>query len=233
MTKIIKSKSKVAKRYDADIWGFLLRKPSKLCKATNLFNSLGRSSFNVGSEVFAGITRRLYMSKLRRRNTYYKLLRNKARLRLFLGGVNNKHLKNLSIKCWGGTNTTFLPYYLFEARLDCFLYRVHFASSVKEARRLIKAGFFSVNNVVIKHPAYLLKLQDRVCIEDYEYKCNVFLRLHKELQARTLLWYAPPYIDVNYQLFSAVFLDYPQKESVLYPYSINLLQAVDFYKNGI
>ena len=232
MSKIIRSKSKVAKRYDADIWNFLLRETPKLNKATNLFSSLGRSSFTIGSEVFAGITRRLYMSKLRRRNVNYKLLRNKARLRLFLGGVNNQHLKTLSKKCWRTNIGDANAFYVFESRLDAFLYRAHFVESVKEAPQLLKLGYFTVNGVVVKHPAYALKIGDRVDICNFEYKTKLFLKLVSKMRSNSILWYVPPYIEVNYRLFSAKYLRFPVESEVLYPYSINLLQAIDFYKTN-
>lgn len=230
MSKIVKSKSKLAQRYDADIWNFLIRPTPKLTKATTYFCSLSGSNFNVGSDVFAGITRKLYMSKLRRRNYHYKLLRNKARLRLFLGGVNNQHVKNLSKLCWRTNLMDGNFFFIFERRLDVFLYRIHFASSVKEARSLIKQGKYSVNGIIVKHPAYLLKLNDEITISDLAFKKELFNRIEKQFESNSILWYAPPYVEVNYRLFCASFIRFPKKEEIIYPYSIDLSQVISFYK---
>ena len=104
-------------------------------------------------------------SSITRKLSEYGLrLREKQKLRFFYG-VSEGQMRNyfkLAIRRTGVTAHNLLE--IFESRLDNVLYRAKLARSRKEARQLIRHGFFTVNDQLVDIPSYILKQGDRVMI---------------------------------------------------------------------
>ena len=57
---------------------------------------------------------------------------------------------------------------LIEARLDCIVYRLGFASTIPAARQIVNHGHILVNNKPINIPSFLCKSGDIITIKDKE-----------------------------------------------------------------
>lgn len=97
-----------------------------------------------------------------------------------------------------------------ETRLDIMIYRLHFVDSIGDARQLISHGNFTVNGRIINQRNYQLKSLD-VVSSVFE-KRFFFLKkiIYKLLpfKYKEILYYYPPYYEVNYRILAATFLGY-------------------------
>jgi len=55
---------------------------------------------------------------------------------------------------------------LLERRLDNIIYRMHFASSRKQARQIVKHGHVTINGRKVDIPSYLLRAGDEIVIKE-------------------------------------------------------------------
>lgn len=97
-----------------------------------------------------------------------------------------------------------------ETRLDVMIYRLHFVDSIGDARQLISHGNITVNGSIVNQRNYQLKRLD--IISSIFEKRSFFLKkiLYRLLpfKYKEILYYYPPYYEVNYRILAATFLGY-------------------------
>eukprot|EP01040_Poterioochromonas_malhamensis_P025211 gene25211-31388_t len=64
----------------------------------------------------------------------------------------------------GSTGTLLLE--LLEARLDCVIYRLGFASTIPAARQIINHGHILVNNKLVNIPSFICEIGDTFSIKE-------------------------------------------------------------------
>ncbi|MGX7576542.1 S4 domain-containing protein [Candidatus Vidania fulgoroideorum] len=117
-----------------------------------------------------------YKKSLKRNNEYKENICLNKKLRIFYG-IKKKQLNNLIKKKKININKSIsnLIFYL-EKRFDVFLFRIGFASTIRNAKQIINHGFFKINKKKANLPGILLKNNDLIEIKK-KYRNNKNLKL--------------------------------------------------------
>lgn len=111
---------------------------------------------------------------------------------------------------------------LLELRLDNMVYRMGFATSIRQARQMVNHGHFLVNGSRINIPSYGLEVGDVVELREKSRKTEMFTENFSNLQASPL-----EYISKDVDNYKATLLREPQREEL--PIEINEQLIVEYY----
>jgi len=111
---------------------------------------------------------------------------------------------------------------LLEKRLDNMVYRMGFASSIRQARQIVNHGHFLVNGKKIDIPSYGLNIGDVVELREKSRKTDLFVQNFNNLTASPL-----GYIEKDVENFKATLVREPQREEL--PIEINEQLIVEYY----
>lgn len=109
-----------------------------------------------------------------------------------------------------------------ECRLDNIIYRMGFASSIRQARQMVSHGHILVNGKKVDIPSYAIKVGDKISLKEESRKIDIFENNFKNTTIFTL-----PYIEKNEDAFEAVFIRMPERNEI--PIQINEQLIVEFY----
>lgn len=174
---------------------------------------------------------------------YKNCLVEKQKLR-FNYGITEKQLLacyKLAKRIKGSTGALLLE--LLEARLDCVVYRLGFASTIPFARQLINHGHILVNKKRVTIPSFRCKNGDNISIskalksqnlirknlEEQKLKRSLILQRMKRLNLldshfNSLL---PSHLELNAKEFSGKYLNSVKRKDVLL--RINELKVIEYY----
>jgi small subunit ribosomal protein S4 len=218
-----RQKLKFCKLYMEDFWGKLLRK--------------ARKSYLVGKNPGLKTVRYLrwstvkHFDKKRNKEFYLNIkkvirkqrlggpLRAKYKVKRYYGGMSQveycrllrearaRRRRDLLCKRTGRTFTnTFMG--LLEKRLETIIFRMNLASTIEEAKVLIKMGNFSVNGKSITKTKYVVSVGDVISVR--RKKHEVFRkRLEERLRYNGVIVNYPRYMEVNYAILSGILISEP------------------------
>lgn len=109
-----------------------------------------------------------------------------------------------------------------ECRLDNMVYRMGFASSIRQARQMVVHGHIQVNGSKVDIPSYEVKLGDKIRLKETSRKIESFQHNFKEVASFSL-----SYIEKNEEDFEAALTRMPQRNEL--PIQINEQLIVEFY----
>lgn len=109
-----------------------------------------------------------------------------------------------------------------ECRLDNMVYRMGFASSIRQARQMVVHGHIQVNGSKVDIPSYEVKLGDKIRLKETSRKIEGFQHNFKEVASFSL-----SYIEKNEEDFQATLTRIPQRSEL--PIQINEQLIVEFY----
>lgn len=174
---------------------------------------------------------------------YKDRLLEKQKLR-FNYGVTEKQLISYykeAKRIKGATGTLLLE--LLEARLDCVIYRLGFATTIPAARQIVNHGHILVNNKLINVPSFICKKGDVITIKDREQSQKLVKQnFEAQRQKRTLIErrmkrvnmmksrfnsLLPSHLEIDNDKISAKFLCPVKRKDVLL--RINELKIVEYY----
>lgn len=139
-------------------------------------------------------------------------------------GVMEKQFKNYfekATKMKGITGENLLK--LLERRLDNVVYRMGFAINRRQARQLVKHGYFMVNGKKVDIPSYLVRPGDIIEI----IQPGKELEIVKESLALTEQRGIPEWLDVNTEEMKGKFVRLPERQEIQLPVQEQLI--VEFY----
>jgi small subunit ribosomal protein S4 len=141
----------------------------------------------------------------------------------------------------GATGTLLLE--LLEARLDCVVYRLGFASTIPAARQIVNHGHIIVNNKLVSIPSFICQKGDVISIRDRSQSKNlVRVNFEVQQQKRKLIErrmkrvnltqsrfqsLLPSHLEVNNENLIGKFLSPVKRKDVLL--RINELKVVEYY----
>ena len=191
-----------------------------------------------GKIVFAKTSSRTSLS-----DDYKDRLFEKQKLR-FNYGVTEKQLISYykeAKRVQGATGTLLLE--LLEARLDCVIYRLGFASTIPAARQIVNHGHVLVNNKKIDIAGFICKKGDIIAVKDKEKSRTLIANnLEAQQQKRTLIErrmkrvnltksrfnsLLPKHLEVNVDDLTAKFVSPVKRKDVLV--RINELKVIEYY----
>ncbi len=139
-------------------------------------------------------------------------------------GVMEKQFKNYfekATKMKGVTGENLLK--LLERRLDNVVYRMGFATNRRQARQLVKHGFFMVNGRKVDIPSFLVRPGDIIELT----QSGKELEIIKESLALAEQRGFPEWVEVNIEEMKGKFVRIPERDEMQLPVQEQLI--VEFY----
>jgi small subunit ribosomal protein S4 len=174
---------------------------------------------------------------------YKERLLEKQKLR-FNYGVTEKQLVayyHEAKRRKGSTGTLLLE--LLEARLDCIIYRLGFATTIPAARQIVNHGHVLVNRKLINVPSFICKQNDSITIKERsQSKKLISTNFDFQQQKRTLIQrrmkrvnlirsrfnsLLPSHLEITNETLLGKFLSPVKRKDVLL--RINELKVVEYY----
>ena len=174
---------------------------------------------------------------------YRERLLEKQKLR-FNYGVTEKQLVayyHEAKRLKGSTGTSLLE--LLEARLDCIVYRLGFASTIPAARQIVNHGHILVNNKSVNIPSFICKADDVISVKDKtQSKKLISNNFEIQQQRRQLIQkrmkrinltksrfhsLLPKHLEMNNELLIGKVISNVKRKDVLV--RINELKVVEYY----
>jgi small subunit ribosomal protein S4 len=174
---------------------------------------------------------------------YRERLLEKQKLR-FNYGVTEKQLVayyHEAKRIKGSTGTSLLE--LLEARLDCIVYRLGFASTIPAARQIVNHGHILVNNKSVNIPSFICKADDIISVKDKtQSKKLISENFETQQQRRQLIQkrmkrinltksrfhsLLPKHLEMNNDLLIGKVISNVKRKDVLV--RINELKVVEYY----
>jgi small subunit ribosomal protein S4 len=114
---------------------------------------------------------------------------------------------------------------LLERRLDNIVYRMHFSSSRKQARQVVKHGHVLVNKKKIDIPSYLVKQNDEIAVKDKSKNLVVIKEGLKEFTSAGVV----PWLDVDPDKVTGIVKSIPRRNDISDMRDINEQLIVELY----
>ncbi len=108
---------------------------------------------------------------------------------------------------------------LLERRLDNVIYRLGFASSLSQARQLVRHGHFEINGKKVTIPSYLVATGEMVSITEKSRTKKVIVEALEMAQRRGV----PPWIALERDQFRGSLRSYPARTDLTMPISEKLI----------
>ncbi len=108
---------------------------------------------------------------------------------------------------------------LLERRLDNVVYRLGFASSLTQARQLVRHGHFEVGGRKVTIPSYLVSANEPVVVTEKSRQKKVIQEAIEMAQRRGV----PPWMTVERENFRGSLKSYPARSDLTMPISEKLI----------
>ncbi|CCQ97637.1 30S ribosomal protein S4 B [[Clostridium] ultunense Esp] len=159
-------------------------------------------------------------------SNYGMQLLEKQRLRAYYGVMEKQFLGYVREAKKSKDQTGYALIKILESRLDNLVYRLGFASSIRQARQMVVHGHIRVNGRKIDIPSYRVNVGDTISLKEKSRNIKLF----KE----NFLSFFPnlyPYLQKDESNFSGTLIRYPEREEV--PIEIEDQLVVEFYSSLI
>lgn len=155
-------------------------------------------------------------------SNYGQQLLEKQRLRAYYGVMEKQFIKYFRMAKKSQDQTGHALVKILESRLDNLVYRMGFASSIRQARQMVVHGHFLVNGKKINIPSYLCEVGDTISLKEKSRSVELFKENFENALLNNL-----PYIQKDEENFSASFTKTPERDEV--PIEIDDQLVVEFY----
>ena len=153
---------------------------------------------------------------------YGQQLLEKQRLRAYYG-VMEKQFASYVVKAKKSSDQTgHALIVMLETRLDNLVYRMGFASSIRQARQMVVHRHFLVNGKKVDIPSYLVQVGDVISLKEKSTNIELF---KENFQNAFLSSY--PYISKDEANFSGTLVKTPERGEI--PIEIDDQLVVEFY----
>ncbi|MBU5591721.1 30S ribosomal protein S4 [Clostridium sp. MSJ-4] len=109
-----------------------------------------------------------------------------------------------------------------ECRLDNMIYRMGFASSIRQARQMVSHGHIRVNGNKVDIPSYEVKVGDKIALRESSRNVDLFKDNFQNTYVLSL-----PYIDRDEENFEGTLKRLPERNEL--PIEINEQLIVEYY----
>lgn len=153
---------------------------------------------------------------------YGTQLLEKQRLRAYYGVMEKQFANYFKKAAKSKDSTGYALIKLLECRLDNLVYRLGFASSIRQARQMVVHGHILVNGSKVNIPSYAVSIGDSLSLRESSQKNQLF----KDNFSSNFL-NEHPYLTKNENDFSGTLLRHPERNEV--PIDINDVLVVEYY----
>ena len=195
MAKIRTPRFKLSRRLGVNIYGH----PKAMNRATKENSRAGKKLSNYGIQL-------IEKQKLK---SYYGVLE-KQFSRYINRAMKSKEITgDALVQC-------------LECRLDNIVYRIGFASSIRQARQMVNHGHITVNSKKVDIPSFEVKVFDNIVLKEKYRKNEIFTESFLNLKTFTL-----PYIEKDYDKFAGILIRMPERNEI--PIEVNEVLVVELY----
>ncbi len=172
-----------------------------------------------------GLPGKASTSKLKKLSNYGIQLKEKQKLKTMYGILETQFRRYFEIasRKKGITGDNLLI--LLETRLDNVIYRMHFASSRKKARQLVRHGHVEINKKKINIPSYNIKQGDIITVSEKSRKNIEILESLKRVGIDGIV----PWLEVNPDDVRGSIKQLPRRSDIIYVDNINEQLVVELY----
>ena len=157
---------------------------------------------------------------------YGQQLLEKQRLRAYYGVMEKQFANYVKLAKKSKLQTGHALVKILESRLDNLVYRIGFASSIRQARQMVVHGHILVNENKVDIPSYLCEVGDIITLKGKSRSVELFRDNFQNANLNTL-----PYIERDKEGFSATFFREPKRDEI--PIEINDQLVVEYYSKLI
>ena len=203
MSKRIRAKYKIDRRFGENIWG----RPK---------SSVNKREYGPGEH---GQRRRGKLSD------YGIQLRAKQKLKGYYGNITEKQFKSIyhqAERLKGDTSENLIG--LLEQRLDAIVYRAKFVPTVFAARQFINHGHVTVNGQRVDIPSYRCRVGDVIEVKERSRDMGLVLEATQSSERDV-----PEYVDVDHNKMTAKLVRIPTLTDVPYPVVMEPNLVIEFY----
>lgn len=224
MKKKYRLKYTFIKKYEVDLWGYLISCPNEKPFFKKIFKIIcfkNKRKSKIINFFFKKYFRKFIYSKnivkWKKRRVFNKdyivYLRTLVLFRTYYGDFTIKKFKNF-IKRIDTTKLDFISkcLLLFESRLDILMYRLNYFKNPRESRNFIRNKNIKINNKIIKVLNYQLYINDIIDVK-LKYKLFFHNKIYKKTKKKRVLFNFPKYLESNYKLLKTIFMLYPKKKT--------------------
>jgi small subunit ribosomal protein S4 len=157
---------------------------------------------------------------------YGQQLLEKQRLRAYYGVMEKQFVKYVKMAKKSPDQTGHALIKILESRLDNLVYRIGFASSIRQARQMVVHGHILVNGKKVDIPSYLCNVGDTITLREKSRNVELFKENFHNSMLNTL-----PYIEKDEENFTGKLISIPEREDV--PIEIQDQLVVEYYSKTI
>ncbi len=157
---------------------------------------------------------------------YGQQLLEKQRLRAYYGVMEKQFVKYVIMAKKSSEQTGHALVKILESRLDNLVYRMGFASSIRQARQMVVHRHILVNGKRIDIPSYLCEVGDVISLKEKSRDIEMFKENFQNALLNTL-----PYIEKDEDNFSARLIKAPERNEV--PIEIEDQLVVEYYSRSM
>lgn len=157
---------------------------------------------------------------------YGQQLLEKQRLRAYYGVMERQFVKYVKLAKKSKVQTGHALVRILESRLDNLVYRMGFASSIRQARQMVVHGHFLVNGNKVDIPSYQCEVGDTITLKEKSKSVDLFKNNFQNPFLKAL-----PYIERDKENFSATLIRGPERNEV--PIEIDDQLVVEYYSKLI
>ncbi len=217
-------------------FNYLFNMARYLKSKTKLSKRVGRNLFLKGARSFSAkddYSKRPYKAGMHGKNfqkgrisEYGKQLLEKQAIR-FTYGLMERQLANMFEKAFVKTGDTGkIVLNQLERRLDNVVYKAGFANSRAQARQLVNHGHFTVNDVTVNIPSFVVKTGDIIKVKENKQKKNFWKNFQLEVPQETVAW-----ISSDFSKKEIKILNEPLDEDL--PKDFNIQSVVEYYSRKV
>ncbi len=158
----------------------------------------------------------------RKLSSYGRQLLEKQRLRAYYGVLEKQFRRYVKAAVKNSEMTGPALVKSLEMRLDNLVYRMNFASSIRQARQMVVHGHMRVNGKKVDRPSFGVKPGDVITLREKSRKTEMFV---DQFTADSQSPY--PYIEKDTGNFAATLIRKPDREEI--PIQIDDHLVVEYY----
>ncbi|NLL80771.1 MAG: 30S ribosomal protein S4 [Tissierellia bacterium] len=157
---------------------------------------------------------------------YGQQLLEKQRLRAYYGVMEKQFLRYVRMAKKSTDQTGHALIKILESRLDNLVYRIGFASSIRQARQMVVHGHILINGKKVNIPSYLCDIGDTITLKDSSRQVELFKENFHNAMLNSL-----PYIEKDEVNFSGKFIRLPERQEI--PIEIEDQLVVEYYSKAL
>jgi small subunit ribosomal protein S4 len=163
--------------------------------------------------------------KKHKHSEYGEQLLEKQKLKAYYG-LLEKQFNNYVKKAINNTkeNSGEILVQDLETRLDNIIYRLGFASSLRQSRQMVVHGHIFVNDKKVDRPSYKVKVEDELSLKASSRMNNLFLDNFKTINVSL------PYLEKYTESFSGKLIKMPNREEI--PIDVKDTKILEFYSKN-